>query len=115
MVTERRGREQFVAPYKMLTEVITIDQAYATGGWTLQSQQLTLLERATALQGIFEGGCTLCNVAVPPDMQTGLLTGNTFKLKAFWPTGLSGVCKAEVMDGYGGFSGWSTVMLLEGR
>ena len=120
MVTERRGSDQFRTPYKMITEVIVIEDAYATGGWTLQSKQLTLLERATCLQGIFEGGCELCNAAVPPDMTTGLLTGNTFKLKGFYLPGAdalftSGHCKIEVADGSHQFSGWSVVMLLEGR
>ncbi len=113
---ERRGSDQYRTPYRMLTEVITISTPYATGGWTLQSQQLTLLERATALQGLLDhANQLLCRAAVPCDMLTGLLTGNTFKLLAFYEQGISGNCFTEAMDATEQFSGWCTTLLFEGR
>ena len=113
---DRRGRDQYLSPYKMVTEVITIDEAYATGGWTLTTAQLVNLERATALQGLMDyGNQRMCRVAVPCDLQTGLMTGQAFKLQAYYPNGLSGECFLEVIDGYAGFSGWCVTMLFEGR
>ena len=121
MGVERRGSDQFRTPYKMVTEVISISTAYTTGGWTLQSRQLTLLERVTALQGLLDyGNQLLCRCNVPCDMETGLLTGNTFKLQAFYAQGASslftsGQCWVEAIDGTDMFSGWCTVLLMEGR
>ena len=113
---ERRGSDQFRTPYKMVTEVITIDEAYASGGWTFQSQQLTLLERATCVQGLLDhANNLLCRAAVPCDMLTGLLSGNTYKLLAFYEQGISGNCFTEAIDGTAQFSGWCAVMLFEGR
>ncbi len=115
-MTDRRGRDQYVAPYHMVTEIVTIETPYVTGGWTLTTKQLVNLERATALQGIQDYRTNrMCRVAVPCDLQTGLMTGQGYKLQAFYEFARSGECSVEVISGYAGFSGWCVTMLFEGR
>lgn len=90
-------------PYKVITEVITLTDPYATGGVDLQSAELSVLNRATVLQN-------------PTGIQgvASITTGQSFKLKLYWQTGASGTAFAEITDTYGGFSGSQWTLLMEG-
>lgn len=64
-------------PYRMLVETLNGPSSYTTGGEPIESRLLKVVERASALQA---------TSGYRPEVVTGSITGNQFKLRVWTGT-----------------------------